>query len=105
MPAPVIGKFGRSELPKELKVPAMGGVFDGGFHAAMADGRVTFYKTGYPSGELAKLLCPNDGWVVEPLEPAGQIGYSVWVEPMPAPQPKKDGKGVTPAPYKPKLPE
>jgi hypothetical protein len=71
----------------------------------MADGRVTFYKTGYPSGELAKLLCPNDGWVVEPLEPAGQIGYSVWVEPMPAPQPKKDGKGVTPAPYKPKLPE
>ena len=77
MPAPVIGKGGRSELPKEIKVPAMGGVFPDGFHAAMAEGRITFYKTGYPSGELAKLLCPNDGWVVEPLEPADKISYSI----------------------------
>jgi hypothetical protein len=43
----------------------------------MADGRVTFYKTGYPPVELAKMFCPNDGFPVEPLGELEKIGYSV----------------------------
>ena len=54
----------------------------------MADGRMTFYKSGYPSGELAKMLCPNDGWVVDPLGPADMIVYSIPLEPTAAAPPK-----------------
>lgn len=105
IPAPVIGKSGRSELPKDVKVPAMGGVFDGGFHAAMADGRITFYKSDYPSGELAKLLCPTDGWVVDPYGPPDKIGYSIPLEPTYAPLPKAGGKAPKILPYEKKPPE
>jgi len=92
MKGPVIGKSGRPEWPKEIKVPALGGVFPDGFHAAMADGRITFFKSGYPSAELAKLLCPNDGWVVDPLGHPDKIGYSISFEPTPAPPTKAGGK-------------
>jgi hypothetical protein len=60
-----------------LTVPKLGGPFDGGFHAAMADGRVTFYKADYPPGDLFKMLTPAGGEPVEPLgEPEG-ILYSL----------------------------
>jgi hypothetical protein len=85
---PVMGKGGRYELPKDPRVPKLGGVFPDGFHAVMAEGRVTFYKAGYPAGELAKLLCPNDGYVVEPLGPSEQVLYSI------PPAPAAPAKGM-----------
>jgi hypothetical protein len=75
----------------DAKLPPLGGVFPDGFHAAMADARVTFYKTGYPTGSLAKLFCPNDGWIVEPLAPVDKILYSIPFTPPVAPRPQ--GKG------------
>jgi hypothetical protein len=99
IPAPVTGKGGRYEPPKDAKIPALGGVFADGFHVAMADGRITFYKTGYPNGELAKLLCPNDGWVVDPLGPPDKIAYSIPMEPTHAVPGKTDVKPSS-VPYK-----
>jgi hypothetical protein len=83
LPSPIDPKGGGPVL--EAKLPPLGGAFADGFHAAMADGRVTFYKTGYPTGHLAKMFCPADGWVVEPLGEPDKIGYSV---PPPVANPK-----------------
>jgi hypothetical protein len=94
MPAPVVGKGGMTGPPKDAKIPPLGGAFADGFHAAVADGRVTFYKADYPSGELAKLLCPSDGWVVDPLSPADRIAYTIPLEPVPATTPQ--GKSAVP---------
>ena len=88
---PVIGAGGIAGPPKNAQVPSIGGVFADGFHAAMADGRVTFFKADYPTVELAKLLCPDDGWVVDPLGPTDKILYSI--PPLPS---TSAGKGPPP---------
>jgi uncharacterized protein DUF1559 len=87
---PILGKGGRYELPKTAKIPKLGGPFADGFHAVMADGQVTFYKTGFPEAELAKLLCPNDGWVVDQFLDPSKILYSI---PPPVP-PKKPSSPI-----------
>jgi hypothetical protein len=75
MPSPFDPKGGGPVL--EAKLPPLGGPFTDGFHAVMGDGRITFYRTGYPSGHLAKLFCPNDGWIVVPLGEPEKIAYSI----------------------------
>jgi hypothetical protein len=89
---PRLGDPGRSGPPKDAKLPPLGGVFADGFHAVMADGVVTFYKTGYPSGELAKMFCPDDGWVIETRGDPEKILYVI-PPPKPAgnPVPMKGG--------------
>jgi len=89
---PVIVKSGAAGLPKDAKVPPLGGVLPGGFHAAMADGQITFYKSDYPSIEVAKLLSPSDGWVVDPLGEPDKILYSIPSPPA--------GSGQTKGPLK-----
>jgi hypothetical protein len=84
---PQVGDPGRGGPPKDAKLPPLGGVFAGGFHAVMADGVVTFYKTGYPSGELAKMFCPDDGWVIETRGDPEKILYVI-------PHPKPAGNPV-----------
>ncbi|MBA4062321.1 MAG: hypothetical protein C0501_01180 [Isosphaera sp.] len=69
-------------------LPKLGGVFSDGFHAAMADGRVTFYKTGYPAKDLVFLLGAADGQVADPLGQPGKIGYSLPLPPAPPKNPK-----------------
>jgi hypothetical protein len=79
------------------KLPPLGGVFADGFHAVMADGAVTFYKTGFPTGELAKMFSPADGWVVDPFKEPEKILYSIPSAPgKPAGEPKLPTKGDGP---------
>ena len=42
-------------------VPALGGLFDGRFHAAMADGSVSRFKKGVDPDILKRLIDPGDG--------------------------------------------
>ena len=42
-------------------VPALGGLFDGRFHAAMADGRVQRFRKGIDPATLKLLIDPADG--------------------------------------------
>ncbi len=42
-------------------VPALGGQFDGQFHAAFADGSVKRFKKGVPAATLKLLIDPADG--------------------------------------------
>jgi len=42
-------------------VPALGGMFDGKFHAAMADGSVNRFRKGVDADILKLLIDPNDG--------------------------------------------
>ncbi|MBY0461480.1 MAG: DUF1559 domain-containing protein [Gemmataceae bacterium] len=58
------------------KLPALGGVFADGFHAALAEGTVVFYRSDYPASELAKLFCPDDGKPVNPFGDPSKIGYT-----------------------------
>jgi hypothetical protein len=67
-------------------VPKLGGPFPDGFHAAMADGRVTFYKTGYPDLDVFRLLTPAGGEVVEALGEPEKIAYSIAPRPVPPPK-------------------
>ena len=46
-------------------VPALGGMFDGRFHAAMADGAVRRFKKGVDPETLRRLIDPQDGQVVD----------------------------------------
>jgi hypothetical protein len=46
-------------------VPGLGGVFDGKFHAAMADGSVSLFRKGLNNTTLARLIDPADGNVVD----------------------------------------
>jgi hypothetical protein len=71
------------------KLPPLGGVFADGFHAVSADGRVTFYKTGYPADKLAKrLMGPTGGRMMRPFGELDKIGYSVSM-PLPAKSPEE----------------
>ena len=73
---------GKGGPPQTAKLPALGGVFADGFHAVMADGTVTFYKSDYPAVELAKLFHPADGWVVGATDEPEKIGYTIaWPKP------------------------
>src|SRR5947209_5200329 len=45
-------------------VPALGGMFDGRFHAAFADGTVKRFRKDAPAETLKLLICPNDGNVL-----------------------------------------
>ena len=45
-------------------VPAVGGMFDGKFHAAMGDGSVRRLKKGLDADLMRKLIDPQDGQVV-----------------------------------------
>ena len=82
-----IGKGGLVMPPKAPPLPKLGGVFPDGFHAVMGDTTVTFYKTGYPDAELAKLFSPHDGLLVQPLGEPEKILYSIPFVPE-----KPDGK-------------
>jgi hypothetical protein len=89
--------------PKDATIPPLGGAFADGFHATMGDGRVTFYKSGYPSAELAKLFGPMDGWAVDVFGFPDKIGYSVEFpkpagNPVPIPKKGDSGKGGSPIP-------
>jgi hypothetical protein len=42
-------------------VPALGGLFDGKFHAAMADGSVSRFRKGIDPDVLKRLIDPGDG--------------------------------------------
>ena len=42
-------------------VPALGGMFDGKFHAAMGDGSVGLFKKGLDKETLSRLIDPKDG--------------------------------------------
>jgi hypothetical protein len=90
----------RKEPLPAPKLPALGGVFADGFHAVMVDGRVTFYKTGYPARELAKMFGPTDWPITDPFGEPEKIPYSI-PRPLPPgnPVPKKGlGKGDLPIP-------
>jgi len=43
------------------KVPALGGMFDGRFHAAMGDGSVSRFRKDVPTDTLKLLIDPSDG--------------------------------------------
>jgi hypothetical protein len=45
-------------------VPALGGLFDGRFHAAFADGEVKRFRKDAPAAALKLLICPDDGLIV-----------------------------------------
>ena len=84
--------------PDELSVPEsatlvaapgsapVGGAFADGFHAVMADGRITFYKHGYLNEDVVRMLNPGDGLVVDPLGHPEKILYSL--PPVPPGKPK-----------------
>jgi len=46
-------------------VPALGGMFDGKFHAAMCDGFVQRFKKGIEADLLSRLIDPADGQVID----------------------------------------
>jgi len=46
-------------------VPALGGMFDGKFHAAFCDGSVNRFRKGLNADLLGKLIDPADGHVIE----------------------------------------
>jgi hypothetical protein len=46
-------------------LPKLGGLFDGDFHVAMADGSVIFCKKDADEKELKKLIMPADGFVID----------------------------------------
>lgn len=46
-------------------LPLLGGMFDGKFHAAMADGSVSLFKKGLDKETLSRLIDPKDGYVVD----------------------------------------
>jgi hypothetical protein len=70
-------------------VPKLGGAFDGGFHAGMADGVVMFVKTTLPKRELFALLTPAGG---ELSDFGGHVAYAVAGPPL---APKPQGKTLT----------
>jgi hypothetical protein len=45
-------------------VPALGGMFDGRFHAAFGDGTVKRFRKDAPAEALKLLICPDDGHVL-----------------------------------------
>lgn len=45
-------------------VPALGGMFDGRFHAAFADGLVKRFRKDAPVEALKLLICPDDGLIL-----------------------------------------
>jgi len=54
------------DLPFDGKdVPALGGMFDGKFHAAFCDGWVTRFRKGLNEETLRRLIDPADGQVVD----------------------------------------
>jgi hypothetical protein len=71
----LLGGWGQARLPK------LGGVFDDGFHAVMTDGRVTFYKTGYPDSHLLRVFVRDFIWPSDPLSVPGLIPYSIPPQP------------------------
>jgi hypothetical protein len=54
------------DLPYDGKaIPALGGMFDGKFHAVFADGAVYRFKKGIPAGTLHRLIDRADGQIVD----------------------------------------
>jgi hypothetical protein len=47
------------------EVPALGGIFDGKFHAVMCDGAVRRFKKGAEIETLRRLIDPQDGQVLD----------------------------------------
>jgi hypothetical protein len=71
-PDVVAVKFARG-LPKP---PPLGGAFEGGVHAAMGDGRITFYQNGYPETHLMRMLT-GSAMFIDPLADEDKILYSI----------------------------
>lgn len=69
-----VGNYTNHHLTRPL--PELGGVFDGGFHTVHGDGRVTFYKTGYPATHLMRLLAGGRGWPGDPFLDEEKVLYS-----------------------------
>ena len=79
----VTGKFGRSELPKD-EGSRWGCASRRRFHAAMADGRITFFKSGTRPASWRICSVPSTRWVADPLGPQDKVGYTIPLEPTPA---------------------
>jgi hypothetical protein len=77
---PYVSALGKGPFP----VPELGGAFEGGFHAAFADGTVQFFKSTLPKDELAKLLTPRGG---EAIDDRGR--HAAYVAEPPKIEPKK----------------
>jgi hypothetical protein len=78
------------KTPDLPKVPKLGGVYAGGFHGLMSDGKVVFFPADLPEADLRALITANAGdnfgpRVMKVLYPNGIP------EPGPA-VPSKDGK-------------
>ncbi|VTR96197.1 Uncharacterized protein OS=Planctomyces maris DSM 8797 GN=PM8797T_27402 PE=4 SV=1: SBP_bac_10: SBP_bac_10 [Gemmata massiliana] len=69
--------YDRSRNTPVVKAPPLGGVFPDGFHAVFGDGKVVFYKSDYPTDEIAKMLTPSSGEYPNLLHYADRIGYSI----------------------------
>jgi hypothetical protein len=76
-----------SEVPE---VPQFGGVFPGGFHGLMADGKVAFFPADLPKADLRALITATAGDIYGPR--VTRVLYPNGIpEPTPA-APVKDGK-------------
>jgi hypothetical protein len=47
------------------RVPALGGIYKGGFHGLMGDGRVVFFPESVPEESMTKLVTINKGEVLD----------------------------------------
>ena len=72
----------------EPRVPKLGGVFDGGFHAGLCDGTVVFVKDTLPPRDVFALLTPAGG---EFANLDGHLAYSI----VPPPAVKTAPKTMT----------
>jgi hypothetical protein len=79
-----------AKTPDLPKVPPLGGVYSGGFHGLMADGKVVFFPADLPEADLRALIT---AWAGDTLGPqAMKVLYPNGI-PEPAPAvPTKDGK-------------
>jgi hypothetical protein len=78
------------KTPELPKVPRLGGVYAGGFHGLMADGKVVFFPAGLPEADLRALITVNAGDNLGP-----QVIKVVYPNGIPKERPSafsKDGK-------------
>jgi hypothetical protein len=78
------------KTPDLPKVPKLGGVYAGGFHGLMADGKVVFFPADLPESDLRALITVNAGDNFSP-----QVMKVLYPNGIPKPGPvipAKDGK-------------
>src|SRR5207248_9630603 len=74
--------------------PAVGGIFKGGFHAAMADGSARFFPATIDAGTLRALVTRNGGEQVDftTLRVLRRAGERQPPPPPPPPRPRPPGR-------------